>query len=144
LEETLATQKTLIDMPTTEQEEKPVEEKYSTKIQAPIYEPKNQKPHVALLCDDTKTKALIREIEASNLPEEEKKFLIEAAHRHSVFHYEKIADYYAHASSEMQDLMEKSALVIIDFHSAVEYGYVRVCALIHEQYLQEHSNEPAS
>ena len=56
--------------------------------------------------------------------DEEKKFLRFAASRHIVFTYSKIADYYAHASAEMQSLMEESALVIIDMDDAIANGYV--------------------
>ena len=114
------------------------EQKYSTKVEAPIYEPKNVKPHLLELCDKSKTHRLMKEIETSNLPYEEKMFLMDAARRHSVFNYEKIADYYAHASPEMQHLMERSALVIIDFEKAIEYGYVKLCDEIRKQYLEEY------
>ena len=114
------------------------EQKYSTKIESPIYEPKNQKPHILELVDKSKTNRLIREIKESNLDEEEKQFLIDAATRHSVFNYEKIADYYAHSSKEMQNLMEKSALVIIDFEKAIQLGYVKLCDEIRTQYLEEY------
>lgn len=118
-------------------EEEP-DSKYSSKIEAPIYEPKNKKPHILELCDKSKTKRLLREINMSSLPEEEKAFLIDAATRHSVFNYEKIADYYAHSNPEMQKLMERSALVIIDFEKAIELGYVNLCEGISKQYLQEY------
>lgn len=114
------------------------EKKYSSKVNAPIYEPKNKKPHVLELLNDGKTKRLIREIEASNVSDEEKTFLIEAAKRHSVFHYENIADYYAHSSKEMQHLMERSGLVIIDFEKAIQYGFVKLCDDIKTQYLEEY------
>ena len=114
------------------------EQKYSSKIEAPIYEPKNIKPHILELCDKSKTNRLISEIEISNLPEDEKAFLIDAAKRHSIFNYEKIADYYAHSSKEMQHLMERSALVIIDFEKAIQYGYVKLCDEIRKQYLEEY------
>ena len=54
---------------------------------------------------------------------EEKAFLIRAAHRHNVFNYGNVAEYYAHASPEMQALMEESALVIIDVGNAIANGY---------------------
>jgi len=112
------------------------EAKYTGKIEAPNYEPKNKKPYLLELVDKSKTNRLIQQIENSDLPEDEKKFLIEAAHRHSVFNYEKIADYYAHASEEMQKLMERSALVIIDFEDAIQLGYVELCEEIKKQYLE--------
>lgn len=114
------------------------ESKYTTKIEAPIYLPKNKKPHILELYNSAKTNRLIREINDSTVPEDEKKFLIEAAKRHTVFNYEKIADYYSHASKEMQYLMEHSALVIIDFEKAIEYGYVQMCENIKNQYLTEY------
>lgn len=113
-------------------------QKYSSKIEAPIYEPKNTKPHILELCDNQKTNRLIKEIESSKLPIEEKAFLIDAARRHNVFNYEKIADYYAHSTKEMQHLMERSGLVIIDFEKAIQYGYVRLCEEIRKQYLEDY------
>jgi len=112
--------------------------KYSSKIEAPIYEPKNKQPHILELFDATKTKRLVNEIKNSGLPEDEKQFLIRAAQRHTIFNYEKCADYYAHASKEMQHLMERSALVIIDFEKAIEYGYIKLCDDIKTQYLEEY------
>ena len=106
---------------------------YSKKIKSPTYEPSNQKPNIIEIVDTAKTMQLIREIQDSSLDKEEKEFLIEAARRHSVFNYEKIADYYAHSSPQMQYLMEKSALVIIDFEKAIQLGYVRLCEKIQEE-----------
>lgn len=112
--------------------------KYSSKIEAPIYEPKNKQPHLIELCDKSKTHRLMREIDQSSLSYEEKTFLVDAARRHNVFNYEKIADYYAHATPEMQRLMERSALVIIDFEKAIQLGYVKLCEDIRTQYLEEY------
>ena len=83
--------------------------KYTMKVESPIYEPKNHCPNILELYDNEKVKRMIREINNSSLTEMEKKFLIEAAHRHTVFNYSKIADYYPHASKEMQELMELQA-----------------------------------
>lgn len=114
------------------------EKKYSSKIEAPIYEPKNAKPYILELVDKQKTHRLMREIDNSSLSIEEKTFLMDAARRHNVFNYEKIADYYAHSSPEMQNLMERSALVIIDFEKAIQLGYVKLCDEIRTQYLEEY------
>ncbi len=114
------------------------EKKYSSKVNAPIYEPKNKMPHILELFNDGKTKRLIREIETSTVSDDQKVFLIEAAKRHSIFHYENIADYYSHASKEMQHLMERSGLVIIDFEKAIQYGFVKLCDDIKTQYLEEY------
>jgi hypothetical protein len=117
------------------------ERKYSSKIEAPVYHPSHAKPHILILCDDSKTEQLILEIDESSLPDDEKAFLRSAAHRHSVFHYERIADYYAHATPEMQRLMERSALVIIDFNAAIEQGFVRLCDDIRTQYFEEYNGD---
>jgi hypothetical protein len=114
------------------------EQKYSSKIEAPIYEPKNKKPHLMELVNKSKAHRLIKEIDSSDLPLDEKTFLIDAARRHSVFNYEKIADYYSHSNHEMQHLMERSGLVIIDFEKAIQYGYVKLCDEIKTQYLEEY------
>lgn len=115
--------------------------KYTGKIEAPIYLPSQRKPHIWVLCDDTKTMNLIREINASEVSPDEKAFLTAAAWRHAVFDYELIADYYAHATAEMQRLMERSALVIIDFDAAIENGFVRLCDDIRRQYFEEYSGD---
>jgi hypothetical protein len=110
---------------------------YTTKIATPIYRPSARKPHLFELVDKFKTSRLIREIENSNVTEEEKRFLIESAYRHNVFNYELIADYYAHASEEMQNLMERSALVVIDFEKAIANGYVKYSEEIAHLYTKE-------
>lgn len=97
--------------------------KYSRKVETPIYTPRN-KSNLYECYDDQKYKRLLRLIDQSNVSEQEKKFLSCAASRFIEFNYESIADYYASASQEMQELMEKLALVIIDFGKALEYGFV--------------------
>lgn len=118
--------------------DKKEESEYTSKITTPIYEPKNKKPHVLELYDKQKTTRLIREIEQSNLPIDEKMFLVEAARRHTVFNYEKIADYYSHSSKEMQELMERSALVIIDFDKAYLNGYIKLAQDVANQYFDNY------
>ncbi len=115
--------------------------KYTSKIKAPIYEPKNKKPHIMELYDKSKTLRLIREINNSGLSIEEKSFLLDAARRHNVFNYQKIADYYAHSSKEMQELMEHSALVIIDYDKALQYGYLKLSSEMSQQFLKEKTDE---
>jgi hypothetical protein len=117
------------------------EGKYTSKISAPLYEPKSVKPNVLELLDEGKAKRLILEIENSNISEEEKRFLIEAAKRHNIFNYEKIADYYSHSSPEIQYFMERSALVIIDFEKAIQYGFVKLSDNIKNTYLTSYENE---
>ena len=103
-----------------------VDEKYTKKVNRPQYLPSHIKPNIMELYNTAKTDKLINEIKNSNVTEEEKQFLINAARRHLVFNYSKIADYYAHSNKEMQELMEKSALVIIDINDAIANGYVKL------------------
>lgn len=103
---------------------------YSKKVTPPQYLPSAVAPDITDLCMTTKYGELKRDILASNVSDEEKDFLLKAATRHIVFNYAKIADYYAHATPEMQRLMEQSALVIIDFNDAIANGYVNFSTLI--------------
>lgn len=99
---------------------------YTKDIKAPIYEPSEIKPELNEMVDTTKYDELIKEIEESQLKDEEKDFLKKAACRHLVFDYHKIADYYSNSKNDTKRLMENSALVIIDFDKAIENGYVRM------------------
>lgn len=99
---------------------------YTNKVDIPQYEPSGEFVILDEMCDRDKYEMLIAEIEASSVEEQEKEFLKMAAARHLVFQYNKIADYYANASAEMQRLMEKSALVIIDYDNAIANGYVKL------------------
>lgn len=102
------------------------ENPYTAKVKIPQYEVQGEQPSLDELYDTDKTDNLIAEIQISGVSEAEKQFLIEAAKRHTVFNYRNIAEYYAHASYEMQQLMERSALVIIDYEDAIANGYVRL------------------
>lgn len=113
---------------------------YTKKIDAPNYEPKNEKPEVARLYDTKKADLFIREIENAMIPEDVAEFLKMAAYRHTVFDYAKIADYYAHAPKEIQELMERSALVIVDYNSAIASGYVVLSESLGALFLEEHGN----
>jgi hypothetical protein len=113
-------------------------EAYTTKIEAPVYEPKNEKPKIDILYDVEKYKELISEIENSLVNEDIKVFLKVAASRHIVFNYENIADFYAHSEKEVQELMEKSALVIIDFNKAIELGFTKLNDEIASQYKSDY------
>ena len=102
------------------------DEKYTTKVDIPQYQITGEEPDLDELVDTTKSEELIRKIKSANITEEQKAFLIKASKRHDVFNYAKIAEYYAHQDAEMQELMEQSALVIIDFDDAIKNGYVQL------------------
>lgn len=100
--------------------------KYSTNIQIPQYEITGECPALEALVDEEKTNSLLGKIEQANIPEDIKAFLRKAATRHYAFNYKNIAEYYAHAPAEIQELMEESALVIIDYDNAIRNGYVQL------------------
>lgn len=114
---------------------------YTSKVEAPKYEPNKEKPQFVELYDKNKFEELVEQIESSTLNKEHKEFLKLAATRHIVFNYSKIADMYAHSEKEMQELMEKNALVIIDFEKAIEYGFVRLSDEISSQFIDEYGDE---
>lgn len=107
-----------------------IDDKYTKTVKIPQYEITGDCPEIVDLYDELKTNELIEDIEKSSVSDDEKRFLIEAAKRHTVFNYRNIAEYYAHATPEMQRLMEKSALVIIDVDDAIANGYVQLSEAI--------------
>ncbi|MBR3795979.1 MAG: ParB N-terminal domain-containing protein [Clostridia bacterium] len=108
------------------------DDKYTKDINIPQYEVRGETPNFADMLDSSKADALIDEINAADVSAEEKAFLIQAARRHNVFNYRHIAEYYAQASPQMQRLMERSALVIIDYDDAVANGFVKLQGVMKE------------
>jgi hypothetical protein len=104
------------------------------KVDSPVYTPTGEKPSIGDLFQLETAEKLIAEIDASDLPEDEKRFLRFAAYRHVVFDYRNIAEYYAHSSAKTQEMMENSALVIIDFNKAIELGFVQMTKDLAEAY----------
>lgn len=102
------------------------EDTYSRKIESPHYKPIGLEPEIEDLTGLEKYRELLKGIDESKAPDEVKDFLRMAATRHIVFNYRWIADYYASAGKEVQELMEQSALVVIDFENAIEGGFVEL------------------
>lgn len=105
---------------------------YSHKVEIPQYEPTGECPDIWDLCNSDKADSFLDEIKEANVTEDEKTFLIKATRRLYEFNYKKIAEYYAQATPEMQELMEHLALVIIDFDNAIAYGYAQLSAALEE------------
>lgn len=103
---------------------------YTTAVNIPHYNIQGDCPSFQEMYDNEKEMDLISEIESSGVSQKEKEFLIAAAHRHCRFNFTAIAEYYAHATPEMQRLMERSALVIIDLENAIANGYVKLSKAI--------------
>lgn len=101
------------------------ENKYSAAVDVPQYKVVGERPTPAELFDETKTRALQADIRSAKLDPELEAYLLAAANRHTVFNYQKAAEYYPHATPEIQRLMEDSALVIVDFEDAIRNGFVK-------------------
>lgn len=101
--------------------------RYTNIIPKIQYVPKTRcKPSEISLYNLEKYNNLVKEIKSKNLDSEIEKFLLYSATRHIVFDYQQIAEYYSHSDKEVQELMEKSGLVIIDFEDAMENGFVKL------------------
>lgn len=125
---------------------KPIPGLYTRKIEAPIYEPKDPTPPaIEDLYDATKTNQLLDDITAAEfeglISPGEAEFLRAAAHRHTTIDYQNVAEFYAHADAPLQALIEASALIIIDFNSAIEDGFVRLAESTMAQYLIDHPDQ---
>lgn len=117
-------------------------EKYSIKVDVPQYTPKNVEPPIKELCNTKRYEEMMAAIET--IPDEKKElkdFLKFAATRFLEFNYSKIADFYCHQDPEIQEVMEKMALVIIDFNDAIKYGYVELSKSIKEIIAKQEAEE---
>jgi hypothetical protein len=99
---------------------------YTTKVDSPTYEIKGEKPQEEDLYNLGKYNQLMDKINNSDVDEKTKLFLQMAATRHIVFDYGLIAEFYAHGDEKTQELMEDSALIIIDYDKAIELGFVKL------------------
>lgn len=111
-------------------EEDNEEDPYTSKITTPTYEPTGEEVYLQDLVDTTKRDELIRKIQTADIPSDIEEFLKNAAQRHLRFNYRNIAEYYASAPKEVQELFENSALVIIDYNKAIENGYLKLTEAI--------------
>lgn len=96
---------------------------YTKKVGSLFYEPKGDCPSIEQMIDIGKTKELLEEINSTEMTDEYKRLLTIAAYRHIKYNYSKIAEFYCHAPANVQRLMEKSALVVIDLDDAIKMGF---------------------
>ena len=101
-------------------------ERYTRKIPHIQYEPKGTMPSVFTLYNVDKYYSLRKEINDKKIPDDIKKFLIFSATRFIQFDYAQIAEFYCNADKDVQELMEKLGLVVIDFDDAMENGFVKL------------------
>lgn len=119
-----------------------VEERYSKRVEPPVYEPTGPCPAVSDLYDDTMARELIEAVNgAEGVGEEVQAFLRAAAHRFTQFDFRAIAEFYAHADPTVQALMERLALVIPDFDRAIELGFVRLSEALMAEYRNEYGDD---
>lgn len=130
-----------LDLEDTEEGQEQEENIYTKEINIPQYEITGECPKLEELVNEEKTKSLIERIEKSDIPNDIKEFLIKASYRHLAFNYQNVAEYYAHADKEVQELMEESALVIIDYNDAIRNGYVQIKEAINEMIEEGVNNE---
>lgn len=125
-------------IPGKDEEEEDSENPYTQKISVPTYEPADEVPEFKDMYSNDKAQELLDKIHSSSVDKEVKDFLKMAAYRHTVFNYEKIADFYSNADKETQELMEESALVIIDVDKAIENGFVKLTEELKKILNEEH------
>ena len=105
---------------------------YSNKMNIPQYEIVGEEPLFTELFNSSKADNLKQQVLDAKLPDDLKEFLLMAANRHVVFDYQKIAEFYPHQPAEIQQLMEESALVIIDAEDAIRNGYANFLTTIEQ------------
>lgn len=115
--------------------------KYTRKVSIPVYEIKGEEPEISEMIDTNKADKFIKQIQEMDIPDEMKKFLIDSATRLYEFNYSKIAEFYAHQNKDVQDIMEKLALVLIDVDKAIENGYVKMNSIIEDIFQSERNEE---
>ena len=106
--------------------------RFSTETKIPQYNVEGLDVSYNDMINCDKYNELIKEIDEADISEDDKKFLELAATRHLRFNYRNIAEFYVKADKKVQNLMEKSALVFIDFEDAIANGYVRLSSKISE------------
>lgn len=108
---------------------------YTKKVCTPEYKITGAEPKIEEIYDTDKVAQLIKSIDkAKNVPEEVKEFLRAAAWRHCRINYAMVAEYYAHASAEVQKLFEENCLVFIDYDRAVADGYVKLSEKLENEF----------
>lgn len=117
------------------------ESKYTFADDIPQYHITGADPKLHEMVDTEKYDELMADIgaavEAGQISEEDENLLRWAATRHIKFRYGNIAEHYAHADKAMQELMERSALVIIDIDDAIKNGFTRLRKNIFDEYVPD-------
>lgn len=103
---------------------------YSFKIEIPHFNPKNADVKIDELVNIDKYKELMNDIELMKeknlIDENQYKFLILGATRFLQFNYANIAEYYCKADRNMQEMMEKEMLVLIDVNNKFAESFLNL------------------
>lgn len=113
---------------------------YSRKIESPIYMPTGLKiDDVRSLYDETEVNEIEEKIRQADIPEDVREMLIKSAQRFRRFDFGRVAEYYSQCKDQViRDLMERTAMVIVDFGRAIEDGFVELAEEIRNEYLKEY------
>lgn len=116
---------------------------YCRKVESPVYVPTGEViASVAELYDETQVKELQAYIKAAKMPKDVRDMLMKSAERFRRFDFAKVAEYYSQCKDNaIRSLMERLAMVIVDFGGAVENGFVELTDRITEEYLKEYGDE---
>ena len=87
------------------------------------YEPR-ENLNIDNLLDLSEYIPILEMIDNLSVSDKQKQFLRRAATRFIRFNYAKIAYYHASTDKEMQSLIEKLHLVVVDKDSAIKNGYI--------------------
>ena len=97
------------------------------------YTPKLEKaPAIKELTDTDLYDELILKIETAEIEAELKEFLKLTATRFINFNFDLIAEYYAHANKDTQEIMEYLRLVIVDMDNAIKNGILKHSKLLNK------------
>ena len=126
------------DVPLSMQQQKVTE--YSRKIESPVYVPTGETIEgPSALYDESEVKDLEYHIKAADIPEDVRDMLLKSAQRFRKFDFSKVAEYYSQCEDPViRALMERTAMVIVDFKQAIENGFVVLTDEITQEYLREY------
>lgn len=112
---------------------------YTNKIFVPFYEPKNFPVSVKDLFDAKEYFSLLEQVKTLDCDKELKDFFILACSRFIRFNFKNIAEYYSNLSDKkIKKVFQDLFLVVVDFDSAIERGFVDLMDSILKQIKSEY------
>lgn len=116
---------------------------YSRKIESPIYVPTGDPiDDVATLYEETEVLEMQEQIRAADIPDDIRELLMKSAERFRRFNFDRVAEYYSQCEDEtVRALMERTAMVVVDFKQAIEKGFVVLADDVMNEYMKEYEDE---